>query len=274
VGFKAVIISFSIFFIFSLSALEANPRAAASVLRPQLRTLNEIFPSLTREQRTRVFSAAGLKNTFTRRETPLITPAPNSGIDLLNAAWEKIPTQLIEALIVVPYSGRALTKLDAYNVIGRIENISNYTVHSPSRGGHIPLFEISTRLDNGNRNRPIPDPPPATVLPSSETIYLLLKDTFFGNTYFRGTFSESRHGITYNLTNNTAVWFLVFPVMRAERFVTVLYLEPLREGMLIYGVAGIDIPEFLVTRINLASQIDVRLTIFINWLRDGIRSIH
>jgi len=103
---------------------------------------------------------------------------------------------------------------------------------------------------------------------------MLLRDTFFGNTYFRGTFSESRQGISYNLTNNTAVWFLVFPVMRAERFVTVLYLEPLREGMLIYGVAGIDIPEFLVTRINLASQIDVRLTIFINWLRDGIRSIH
>jgi hypothetical protein len=187
---------------------------------------------------------------------------------------EKTPTRLIEALIVVPYNGRVLNKLDAYNAIGRIENISNYLVYSPSRGGHIPLFERSTRLDNGNRNRPIPDPPPAAVLPASETIYLLLRDTFFGNTYFRGTLSEGRHGITYDMTNNTAVWFLLFPVMRAEKFAAILYVEPIREGTLIYGVSGIDIPEFLVDRMNLTSQIDRRVTILINWLSDGLRSIN
>jgi hypothetical protein len=61
--------------------------------------------------------------------------------------------------------------------------------------------------------------------------------------------------------------------MRAEKFIAVLYVEPLREGMLVYSVAGIDIPEFIADRINLAINIDRRLTVFLNWLSDGFRSI-
>jgi hypothetical protein len=267
---RVAIAGFILFAVFSAPFLDANPRRS----QPSLRSLNQVFPGLTREQRLTASSEAGLRNRFTRSETPLFIPAPNSGIDLLSAAMEKTPTQLVEALVIVPYRGRRLNMLDAYNAIGRIENISDYTIFVSSRGGHVPLFELSTRLENGNRNRPIPDPPPATVLPSSETMYICLRDTFFGNTYFRGDFSVGNHGITYNLTNNTTVWFLLFPVMRAERFSAILYVEPLTEGMLIYSIAGIDIPEFLATRINLGFQIDRRVTIFINWLRDGLRAIN
>ena len=61
--------------------------------------------------------------------------------------------------------------------------------------------------------------------------------------------------------------------MRAEKFATTLYVEPLEEGMLVYGMVGIDIPQFLVERINLGFNIDRRLNIFINWLRNGFNSI-
>jgi hypothetical protein len=268
-GFKAIITGFFIFTFFSAPLLEANPRTSAS-----MRSFDEIFPGLAREQRQMVFSETGIKNTFTRNEGPLVIPALNSGVDLLGAVMEKRPTQLVESLLVVPYTGRALNKLDIYNAIGRIQNISDYMIYVSSRGGHIPLFEESTRLQNGNRNRPIPDPPPATILPSSETVYLCIRDTFFGNTYFRGDLTVVDHGITYYLTNNTAVWFLLFPLMRAEKFASVLYVEPLVEGTLVYGMAGIDIPEFIATRINLSLQIDRRLTVLIDWLSDGLRSIY
>jgi hypothetical protein len=264
---KAAITGLFIFVVFPVSAFEVDPRTRGS-----MRSLNQIFPGLTREQRGRVFSETGLRNNFRANETPLIIPSPNSGINVLGAVMEKTPTQLVETLVVIPYNRRILTKLDAYNAIGRIGNISDYLVYSAARDSFIPIFDRSTRLDNGRRNRPIPDPPPATVLPSSESIFLLLRDTVFGNTYFRGDFSDGRYGITYNMTNNTAVWFLIFPVMGAEKFAAVLYLEPLREGMLVYGMAGIDIPEFLVSRINLAFQIDRRLSLLINWLRDGLVS--
>jgi len=259
--------------LFSVSLLEASPQINASRTEASLRSLDEIFPDLSRIQRWRVFTVRGLRNTFHRNEAALFIPSSKSGIDLLGTIRDSNPVQTVEALVVVPYSGRTLNTLDAYNAIGRIQNISNYLVYSSSRDRFIPLFEESTRLDNGQRNRPIPDPPPATRLPASETMYICLRDTFFGNTYFRGNLSTGPHGITYSLTNNTAVWYLVFPVMGAEKFAAILYVEPLREGMLIYSVAGIDIPEFIASRINLAFNIDRRVTIFINWLSDGLRAI-
>ena len=259
---KAVLICFFMIAVFSVSSQD----------RP-LRSFDEIFPSLTREQRREVFTERGFRNTFSRNETPIITPAANSEINLYNAALQRRPTQLVEALVVIPYAGRQLTMLDAYNTIGQIQNIKNYTIYSPKAGRNIPLFEESHRIDINRRNNPLPDPPPATVLPSSETIYLCLKDTYFGNTFFRGEFSTSLYGVTCNLTNHLAIWFLVFPVMSADKFTTILYVEPIREGMLVYGMVGIDIPDFVAGRINLPSNINRRLNIFISWLRDGFRAI-
>ena len=265
---KTIFFGFLLFSVLSVPLLEANPHGAAD-----LRSLTEIFPDLSFREVREVFSPGGLRNTFLRDEIPLIRPAADSGVDLLGQAMTKQPSQLVEALIVIPYTGRLLTKLDAYNVIGRIRDISNYQVFFDSQEAYVTIFEESTRLQDGRRNRPIPDPPPATVLPSSEIMYVLLRDTFFGNTYFRGTLHTGSRGITYYLTNNSAVWFLIFPVMRAERFTALLYVEPVREGMLIYGVSGITVPDFIASRVNLAANIDRRITVFINWLSDGFRSI-
>jgi len=44
--------------------------------------------------------------------------------------------------------------------------------------------------------------------------------------------------------------------------------------LLIYGIAGIDVPEFLVTRINLSASIDVRVRIVISWLRDNLIALN
>jgi len=261
---NAFFFCFFLLLVFSITSLEAQT----------LRSLDEIFPGLSYGQKYSALTQRGLRNTFSKNENPTFIPAANSQIDLLGAVMEKKPTQLVEALVVVPYSGRPLNLLDAYNAIGKIENISNYTVYSSSRGGrYIPLFEESKRLDNAKRDRPIPDPPPATRLPSSETIYFYLKDTFFGNTYFRGDLTVNRYGIINNITNSAAIRFLVFPVMGAEKFSTVLYVEPLQEGMLVYGMVGIDIPEFLVNMLNLTSDINRRLNVFINWLTDSFQSI-
>ena len=260
---KAALIGFFLIIIFSV------PLEAA----PHLRSFDDLFPYISGHQRWRVFSSAGLRNIFSIDDPPRYSPAPNSGIDLVGAAMERGPVQLVEALVVIPYNGKQIDRLDAYNVMGRIENISNYRVYSTSRERYIPVFEESTRLEDARRNRPIPDPPPASVLPASETIYLCLKDTFFGNTYLRGDLNASPYGITFNITNFAAVRFLVFPVMRAEKFSTILYAEPLLEGVLIYGLVGLDIPQFLIPRVNLEFNINRRITVFMDWLRDGFMSL-
>ena len=260
---KAVLTGFILVFIFSASPLEAGP----------LRSFGELFPYLSALQKQRVFGRAGLRNTFTINEAPLFTPALNSGIDLMSLVLERNPTQLVEVITVIPYNERPLNILDAYNAMGRIENISNYTYFSTSRNRVIPVFEESTRLENARRNRRIPDPSPATALPSRDTIYFCLDDTFFGKTYLRGDLSLSNYGMTFNITNFAAVWFMLFPVMGAEKFSTILYAEPLEEGMLVYGMAGLDAPQFLIGKMNLINNIDRRITVFISWLRDGFIAI-
>jgi len=248
--------------VYAISALAANP----------LRTLNQVFPNLSTEQRVNALSQNGIRNIFTKYEKPAIVPAQNSGIDLMGETLKKTPYHLVEALVVVPYNRRPLNTLDAYNAIGRVGNLSNYTVRT-NRGQVIHLFEETTRYPLSNRNVSIPDPPPATVLPDQETIYIRIKDYFFGNTYFRGDFSTNANGITFNITNHVAVWYLVFPVMGAEKLAMHVYIEPIREGMLVYGLAGIDIPEFIATKINLTADINRRVRIIINWNSDNLKAI-
>jgi len=239
----------------------------------QLRSFDALFPGITERQKQRIFTDEGMINSFLRNETPLFVPASNSGINLWPVVMEKIPSQMVEALAVVPYNNRPLSRLDIYNVLQKIRNLSNYTINSKSRGT-IPLFEGSTRIDTPNRNRPIPDPPPALILPSTETIYVRVKDAFFGNTYLRGDFSTSYYGITYRLTNSTTIWYAIFPVMGTEKLAMVIYAEPVAEGLLVYGLAGLDIPMFIATTINLADNINMRVRILMSWLIDNLKELN
>ena len=248
-----------LFLVFPAPMLEAQP----------LRSLFDLFPNLSDGQIYSIFSENGIRNVFLAGEPPHFSPASNSRLDILSIIIKKKPTRIVEALRVVQYGEKPLNKLDAFNVIGRISVISRYT-HPQSKNPII--FQESSRVE-GKRNKPIPDPPPAKALPSSDTIYFYLKDASIGNTYLRGDFSDSGYGITYNFTNSQTIWFLIFPVMSAEKFSMILYAEPLKEGMLIYGMAGIDIPDFIAEMFQLYSSINRRVSVFLNWLSDGFKAI-
>jgi len=239
----------------------------------QLRSFNELFPGITENQKQRIYSEEGMIHSFLRNETSLFVPGKNSGINLWPAVMEKIPSQMAEALIVVPYRNRPLNKLDIYNVLGKVRGLSNYTINSRSRGT-IALFSESTRIDTPNRNSPIPDPPPALILPSAETIYGRYKDPYFGNTYLRGDFSVNQYGVIYRLTNTNTIWYFIFPVMGAEKLALVFYAEPVAEGLLVYGLAGLDIPMFIASNIDLSDHINMRVRIVMNWLTDNIKEIY
>ena len=254
---------FFAFFSFDVGALDIE----------SFRSFANLFPNLGRTQIRRVYSETGLRNNFLAGETSIITPAADSGIDIYSKVMEKKPNLLVEALMVVPYNAEALTKLDAFNAVGRIESLSHQTVYSEKYKRNIPIFEQSTRVNQSRRNAPIPDPPPATSLPYFDTIYLYLKDVALGNTYLRGVFSSSNYGILYSFTNYQTIYFLFYPVLKAEKYPMILYLEPLQEGMLVYGMAGIELPENIVTkyRVPLSSNIGARVTVFFNWLREGLK---
>ena len=235
----------------------------------EMRSFDTIFPGFSRSQKAEVMNGVGLRHSFERDDFPMLTPDPASGIDLLSRVMEKDPSHLIEALVVAPYNERELDMLDIYNALGRIENIKDHTVSVNGRDFNV--FVESTRLESSRNRKSIPDPPPANELPYSETMYLRLKEMYFGNIFVRGEVSMGLYGITYSMTNFTDVRYLLFRVMKAERFSAIIYLEPVKEGVLIYCVSGLYLPGFIADRVNLTPSINYRISVLLNWITDGLQ---
>jgi len=234
-----------------------------------MRSFNEIFPNLTPRQKSSAMSNMGIRHSFEKDESPTLIPDPDSGIELLSGVMSKKPSHIIEALLLVPYKKRELDLLDIYNALRRIKNIQDFTI--TSRGVEYKMFKDTSRIESAQKRKPIPDPPPAETLPYSETIYLRFVDQVMGDLYLRGDISVSLYGLTYSLTNFRDVSYSIFRIMKAERFTAVIYLEPVKEGILIYSMSGLYIPGFISNRVNLTPSMNYRITVLINWITDGLR---
>jgi len=235
----------------------------------EMRSFDAIFSNLSPGERAIAMSEDGLRHSFAKEEAPTYLPNPDFGIDLFSSIIKKNPSHLIEAVVVVPYNKRELDLLDVYNAIGRIEKIKDQTI--PFGGKETNIFSESTRIDNARSRKAIPDPLPAVSLPFSETMYLRLKEIFLGNLFLRGELSISIYGITYSMTNFIDVRYFLIPIMKAERFITIIYLEPVKEGVLIYSMTGFYLPGFIADRIRLTPNINRRIKIFVDWITDGLR---
>jgi len=238
-----------------------------------LRSFDQLFPNLGENRRTRVFSEDGFIRSIGKNSSLEIIPSSDSGIDLHRKIMAKNPSFMTESLLVVPYGDRVHNLLDAYNALGKIRDLKGRVYRSHSKGSEVPLFEEATRLESTRRTNTIPDPPPATVLPQTDTVYIRLKDVNFGNSYYRADFSVGQHGVTYNLTNFRNLTYLFITVMKEERFSAILYLEPLAEGMLVYSVAGADASDFVSNRIDIPTAIRKRLEVLIGWVSEGLITI-
>jgi len=237
----------------------------------ETRSFGEIYPNFSQSQKNFVMSKIGLRFAFDKDGSPTLLPDPDSGINLLSKVKAKKPSHIIEALVVVPYNKRELDILDIYNALGRIKNIHEQVI--VVREKEYKLFTDSTRLESAQVRKPISDPPPSDTLPYSETMYLRLVDHSMGDFYLRGDISVSLYGLTYSLTNFRDVSYSIFRIMKAEKFIAIIYLEPVKEGILIYSMSGLYIPSFVANRINLTSSMNYRITILINWITDGLRKI-
>jgi hypothetical protein len=233
------------------------------------RSVDELFPGFSQNQKRLLMSNTGLSYSFEKTGSPTLVPDPDSGIDLLSGVMKRKPSHIIEALVIVPYNERELDLLDIYNALGRIKNIQNQQI--TVNGNNINTFTETTRLESARNRKPVSDPMPADMLPYSEEIYLRLVDKYIGDLYIRGEISVSLYGIKYDMTNFRDVSYFIFRIMKAEQFSAIIYLEPVKEGVLIYSMSGIYLPGFIVSRVNLTPNINRRIRILISWITDGLR---
>jgi len=239
----------------------------APVFEP--RSFDDVFPGMLPSNRRRVMSSTGLRFSFERGGEASIKPAADSGINILDSyVMTKKPSHVIEALILVPYGKRELDILDIYNALGKIKEIKDHTITYNKE--KFQIFKDTTRLDNAKSRKPITDPEPVNMLPLSETMYVRFSDTYIGELYLKGDITFSLYGVTYAMTNFRDVNYSIFSIMKAERFSAIIYLEPVREGILIYSASGLYLPGFIANRLNLPFNINNRITILLSWIKDGL----
>jgi hypothetical protein len=163
-----------------------------------------------------------------------------------------------------------MNSLEIYNGLRRIRALGGRLYHSETRKADIPLFENATRVESAGRASAREDPPPQSTLPDSETIYIRLKDANFGNSYYQADIKKSSPGFTYNLFNSRDLSYTIFPVIKSGCFIAQFYFEPLEEGVLIYGISGVEVSGFVASRVDIPSAIQKRLEVILGWAADGV----
>jgi len=257
---KKIIVVF--LYLSSVTGIYAQPRA-----------FNDIFPNISQNIRNAALGPEGYVISSQRANGfQIIGNSRNCGLDsqIVNNVLAGNPGYLVESITVIPGNPGFASLLDVYNALGNIQRLSGRLYNSYTRNQEIPLFEEATRVLSERRTTAIPDPPPARILPRSEIVYIRLKDANFGNTYYRGEMAIIQNGLRYILTNFKSLSYFFVPVIREGRFIAQLYFEPIQEGILIYSIAGADIPEIFASRIDMNSAIAKRLAVITAWASEGI----
>jgi hypothetical protein len=234
-------------------------------------SFNELFPGIAPAARQAAFSNEGYsKSAENVPRSSLLGSAGGVPSQIIDSVFVKNPGFLVESIKVIPDAEGHYSLLDVYNALGNIRGLKGRLYHSHTRNENIPLFEDVTRIESPKKNTPVPDPPPATRIPPSETIYMRLKDANFGNSFYQGDIALFQRGLRCSLTNNKNISYFFITVIKEEKFTVQLYFEVISEGILIYSLAGADVSDFVSSRIDMSSAINKRLAVLISWAAEGI----
>jgi hypothetical protein len=101
----------------------------------------------------------------------------------------------------------------------------------------------------------------------------MVDDANFGNCYYRAEIKSSGPGIWYSLSNFKSINYLLIPVIKPENLLIQLYLEPLDDGIVIYGLTGVNVAGFAENRVDVPSTIAKRLDVIYGWIGDNIKKL-
>jgi hypothetical protein len=236
------------------------------------RSFSDIFPNIDEGKKEQIFSSAGYSEFNLSSAGLQLVPPSRSGIPIAAPVLNRRPSFFVENLLICPYSPKYSGLITVYNALGKVQSLSGRVHRNEIPGKDHPIFKETTRIENIRRNTPVPDPPPTSQIPLTETMYLRLKDTNFGNSYYKAELTATQDELFYTLSNFKTIYAAIFPIIKEDKFIAQLYIEPLSEGVLIYSIIGAEIPALIMPNIDVVSgMIKKRIEVIIDWLIDGIQ---
>ena len=216
----------------------------------QLRSFSELFPSASNEQLSAANSSEGYFYSGKRTENLTLHLQAPENTRVSKASLGSNPDFFIEALRLIPNNNASL--LNIYNALERIEDLKGRTYLSATSNRHVPLFTNATRIEGPQNVRTLhADPPPAALVPHLERFYVRLTDSKFGHCYYEISIAANRQGILYKINNFRSVTYGPFPVMRERTFTALLYIEPVKEGLALYCLAGAEVSDFITRFVDI-----------------------
>jgi hypothetical protein len=240
----------------------------------QTRSVDELFSEYDAPAKAALFTQNGIFKSIEKSSQqffgPQLLPRFLSADTVMGPVLSSNPSFLVESLIVIPAAGYSSGLIGIYNALGKVRNLKGRLYHSATRDRDVPLFEDATRLESERRLTAIADPSPVSFVPAEAVIFMRLKDVNFGNTYYRLDITVQDRGLLCRLSNFRNITYLLIPVIKENKFIAQLYIEPVTEGILIYSAAGADVSDFVSSRVDMPSAIQKRVEVIVDWIIDGI----
>ncbi len=239
------------------------------------RHVQDVFPNLSETQKKDIYTTDGFLNVTekpgtTLSLTPVFTKANDSFDTIKNNILSINPYVVIESLQVVKdITNRSIDEI--YTALSRIQNLAGRSYYSSNRKKEVPLFEEAVRISDLKKQSPLPDPQGNLIFHNKESMYIRIKDINFGNSFYRVDIYPSENGLLYAMTNARSLKYGIIPIIGEEKFRSLLYIETVQEGLLVYGIAATDVSNFVASQIHIPSAIRKRFSVIKEWMIDGLR---
>jgi hypothetical protein len=235
-------------------------------------TLGAVFPSLADDIKKNALSADGFSASFEISKTkPVFLKSADSAVrSIAENIANSNPSFVFESLYIIQVADGSKDLLHVYRALSKVKKLQGRMYRSSTRGAYIPLFEEATRLENENSTKSKADPETLTTLPANEELFIRVKDANFGNCFYKANINIKERGLFYSLSNNKTITYMLVPVIKKNKLIINLYIEPVSEGFLVYAVAGIDVSNFVINNIDIPSAIQKRLNVIYGWIIEGL----
>lgn len=179
------------------------------------------------------------------RETGQVFQYGRAGLDYLDAfnlvdlkteyeeLYYKTSTNYTEQILYFVPNGLLpkRTDLQVYNAVKNVESLEqSYVVRDKRRDPFMSKVHefATTALKQRVKYTPLEVPP----IPIYSESYIKAKDTRFGTIGYTISYRYNKGRLIINLSNLSSIHYMVYPIADAQKFSTIVTVQPLKEGTL------------------------------------------
>jgi hypothetical protein len=207
-------------------------------------SLDSFLSPLGRQQEDAVRASEALKRDLDSWRDVELLPDHHYSEDIRESLEDARPNVLSETLILIPNGITDSQFLELYNSLRRVSELGDIEYYNPEKEKWHPLFTYSHRVPDEDSERALPDPV-VDRIPREDEMLVLQGLPPFGDTVSRYAYRHRGGAFLFSSRNLTRIKYRGFPVVGPEEMITHFLLLRGEDFVLLYGVGGAQVFNFL-----------------------------